>query len=42
MRENRNDSFYNQHIKNEYEWKEYVDFKKQETAKTAKLVGRKE
>jgi hypothetical protein len=41
-RENRNDGFYNQHVQNEYKWKDYVDFKTQNVTKTAKLVGRKE
>ena len=41
-RENRNDGFYNQHVQNEYKWKDYVDFKTQTVTKTAKLVGRKE
>ena len=41
-RERRDDTFYSAHVKDEYKWKDYVDFKQHNVTKVAKLVGRKE
>lgn len=41
IREKRDDTFYNEHVNNEYKWKDYVDFKDKNVTKTGKLMSRK-
>ena len=38
----KNEKFYDEHVKNEYKWEEYVDYKDKSNTKVGKLIVQKE